>query len=348
MLLAALTLLPDDGPETRRQQEAPKTPGRVDQRLHPAAALPDTAASPGRRRPGETSVSNVRAAFVFACVLCPVFGPSALAQQPQSTPPATPRVLTDARLFHRAPPVPQRVWSDSVAAGVETVSIARPDGVTLRGWLYPSDPNAAWVIAFHGNNGFIADTFTQARTSLFFGQLGLNVVAFDYRGTGFSDGEIALKPARDDALAMYDFVAQKAAGKPVFVVGWSLGSIFASHVAASREAVAGLVLIAPIASAEGIAASFHAVAPPEVAEGMRNAAELRGYRNPLLVIHGALDSVVPIAQGREDYEAAASTDKRFVEVAGKNHGDGILSIEADDAIAAFFATHLVKAVPKAP
>ena len=170
-----------------------------------------------------------------------------------------------------------------------------------------------------------------------FGQLGLNVVAFDDRGTGFSDGEVSLKLARADALAMYDFAAKKAAGKPLFVVGWSLGSIMASHVAASRASVAGLVLLAPIASAEGIATSFRAVAPPEVAEGMRNAAELRGYRNPLLVIHGTRDNVIPIAQGREDYEAAASPDKRFVAVEGKGHGDGILSIEADDAIAAFFA-----------
>ena len=271
----------------------------------------------------------------------------AFAQQPQSAQPDAPRVLSDVRLFHPAPRVPQRVWTDSVPGGVETVSLERADGVTLRGWLYPAaDPNAAWVIAFHGNNGYIADTFTQARTALLFGQLDLNVVAFDYRGTGFSDGEISLKLARDDALAMHDFVSKKAAGKPLFVVGWSLGSIFASHVAASRESVAGLVLLAPIASAEGIAASFHAVVPPEVAEGMRNAAELRGYRNPLLIIHGARDNVIPIAQGREDFEAAGSPDKRFVEVAGKKHGDGILSIEADDAIAAFFAKHLVKPMPK--
>lgn len=280
------------------------------------------------------------AAFAgFACWICAV---SAFAEDPQPSQPDAPRVLTDARLFHPAARVPQRVWSDSVPGGVEAISLAAADGVTLRGWLYPAaDPNAAWVIAFHGNNGYVADTFTQARTALFFGQLGLNVVAFDYRGTGFSDGEISLKLARDDALAMHDFAAKKAAGKPLFVVGWSLGSIFASHVGASRESVAGLVLLAPIAS-EGVAASFHAVAAPEVAEGMRNAAELRGYRNPLLVIHGTRDNVIPIAQGREDYEAAASSDKRFVAVDGKGHGDGILSIEADAAIAAFFAKQLAK------
>jgi len=294
---------------------------------------------------GVVAIAIATVSAMLACLLCCLCAVPALAQQPQSAQPDAPRVLTEARLFHPAPRVPQRVWSDSVAGGVETISLAGADGVTLRGWLYPgADPNAAWVIAFHGNNGYIADTFTQARTALFFGQLGLNVVAFDYRGTGFSDGEISLKLARADALAMFDFAAKKAAGKPLVVVGWSLGSIFASHVAASRASVAGLVLLAPIASADGLAASFRAVAPPEVADGMRNAAELRGYHNPLLVIHGTRDSVIPIAQGREDYEAAASSDRRFVAVEEKGHGDGILSIEADIAIAAFFAKHLAKPV----
>ena len=286
----------------------------------------------------ESSAARCRGVVLSACLLWWLCAVPALAEQPQPAQLEAPRVLTDARLFHPAPRVAQRAWSDAVPGGVETISVEGADGVTLRGWLYPAaDPNAAWVIAFHGNNGYIADTYTQARTALLFGQLGLNVVAFDYRGTGFSDGEISLKLARADALAMYDFAAKKAAGKPLFVVGWSLGSIMASHVAASRASVAGLVLLAPIASAEGIAASFRAVAPPEVAEGMRNAAELRGYRNPLLVIHGTRDNVIPIAQGREVYEAAASPDKRFIAVEGKGHGDGILSIEADDAIAAFFA-----------
>jgi fermentation-respiration switch protein FrsA (DUF1100 family) len=81
-----------------------------------------------------------------------------------------------------------------------------------------------------------------------------------------------------------------------------------------------------------------------VADGMRNAAELRGYHNPLLVIHGTRDNVIPIAQGREDFEAAASPNKRLVAVEGKGHGDGILSIEADAAIAAFFAKDLAKPV----
>ena len=58
------------------------------------------------------------------------------------------------------------------------------------------------------------------------------------------------------------------------------------------------------------------------------------------MVHGTADSVVPFTQGRDDYDAAGSTDKTFVPVPGKDHVTGIWSIEADDAIAAFFANHL--------
>jgi uncharacterized protein len=296
---------------------------------------------------GEAGIQQNRRRFLFLWVAA-VLGSFLLIPRPvraEETP--EPRVLTDARLFHAAPRISQRVWSDAVRGGVEKVFFKSSDGVILRGWFYPSsDPNAPYVITFHGNNEIIADTYTQARNGLFFAQLNLNVVTFDYRGTGFSDGAISLKRARADALAVYDFVAKKAAGRPVFVCGWSLGSIFASHVAGSRDSLAGLILLAPISTAAAVAPVFggpaHArvVVPTEVAEGIQNATELRNYRQPLLVVHGTADSVVPIAQGRDDYDAAGSTDKTFVPVPGKDHVTGIWSIEADNAIAAFLARHV--------
>lgn len=261
--------------------------------------------------------------------------------------PARELVLTDTRLFHAAPRQPQNVWADVAKDGSrETVSLKTADGVTLRGWFYPArHPDAPCVVTFHGNNEIIGDAYTQARDGFLYAQLDLNLVTFDYRGTGFSDGAVSLARARADALAIYDFAMKKAAGRPLFVVGWSLGSIFASHVAGSRPSVAGLVLLDPMSSADALASDVgkalhaHVVIPAEVAKGIRNTAELRNYRQPLLVVHGTADEVVPIDQGRADFAAAGSADKTFVPVAGKNHVGAIWSVAADDAIAAFLARH---------
>lgn len=256
-------------------------------------------------------------------------------------------VLTDARLFHAASRQPRNVWADVAKDGSrETVSLKTVDGVTLRGWFYPArHPGAPYVVTFHGNNEIIGDAYTQARDGFLYAQLDLNLITFDYRGTGFSDGAISLVQARADALAIYDFAMKRAAGRPVFVVGWSLGSIFASHVAGSRPSVVGLILLDPMSTADALATDVgkelhtHVVIPAEVAKGIRNTAELRNYHRPLLVVHGTADEVVPIGQGRADFAAAGSTDKTFVPVAGKNHVGAIWSVAADDAIAAFFARY---------
>ncbi|HET6432674.1 alpha/beta hydrolase [Dyella sp.] len=253
----------------------------------------------------------------------------------------------DARLFHAAKRLPPRLWADAAQDDSRQAMLLKaPDGVALRGWFYPAPtPDAPYVVTFHGNNETIGDAFTQARDGFFYATLGFNLVTFDYRGTGFSDGTISLEQARADALAIVDLAMTKAAGRPMYVVGWSLGSVFASHAAASRPAIAGLVLLDPMASADALPAAIARALhrPVEVAAsvraGIRNAEELRRYHGPLLVVHGTADEVIPVAEGRADLAAASSEDKTFVPVEGKGHVAAIWSVEADNAMAAFFARH---------
>jgi alpha-beta hydrolase superfamily lysophospholipase len=280
----------------------------------------------------------------FGC-LSTGLGPARAAPAPPA--PAGALRFDDARLFHPAKRLPPAVWADAAKDDSrQAVRLTASDGVALRGWFYPSSVEGApFVVTFHGNNEIIGDAFTQARDGFLYAQLGFNLLTFDYRGTGFSDGAIALAQARADALAIYDLAMKRAAGRPVYVVGWSLGSVFASHVAASRPSVAGLVLLDPLATADALSADIARALhrPVEVAasvkDGIRNAEELRRYRGPLLVVHGTADEVIPIAEGRADLAAAGSTDKTFVPVAGKGHVAAIWSVEADDAMAAFFARH---------
>lgn len=290
------------------------------------------------------SWSVVCVASVLGCLL-PGVAPVRAADAPAAR--VAPLRFDDARLFHPAKRLPISVWTDAAKDDSrQAVLLTAADGATLRGWFYPSPlAGAPFVVSFHGNNETIGDAFTQARDGFFYAQLGVNLLTFDYRGTGFSDGAISLAKARADALAIYDLATRKAAGRPVYVVGWSLGSIFASHVAASRPALAGLVLLDPLAAADALPANIARALhrPVEVAasvkDGIRNAEELRRYRGPLLVVHGTADEVIPIAEGRADFAAAGSTDKIFVPVAGKGHVAAIWSLEADNAMAAFLARH---------
>ena len=67
----------------------------------------------------------------------------------------------------------------------EDVRIDSDPGVVLQAWVVRSNPSALWVLCFHGNGGNIADRLDELT---FFHTLGVNVVAFDYRGYGLSTG----------------------------------------------------------------------------------------------------------------------------------------------------------------
>jgi pimeloyl-ACP methyl ester carboxylesterase len=63
----------------------------------------------------------------------------------------------------------------------------------------------------------------------------------NYPGYGGSSGPRTLRRLADAALRAYDFQAAAAAGRPIFLEGFSLGTVPALHVAANRPA-AGLIL----------------------------------------------------------------------------------------------------------
>ena len=212
------------------------------------------------------------------------------------------------------------------------LQIRAGDGVMLRGFLVGgSNRRAPYAILFYGNAElaqFEDDRLVWLR------RLGLNAVCFDYRGYGYSGGTPDGAKIRDDSLRIYDYVTGEleASHAPAFVYGVSLGTQFAIHVAAQRP-VRGLVLQSPAASATEeldwygrrlplyIRAFVRLVPSPQVETIFQGAREIRGVIAPLLVVHGAKDELIPPAQGREVYAAAASRDKRFVEIPDAGHGD---------------------------
>ena len=227
------------------------------------------------------------------------------------------------------------LWSSApptLAGGApQAVSFIR-DGVTLRGWRFAAlRPNAPYVLFFYGSNEDLVHE--RGRLAWLAQVVGVNAVAYDLRGYGFSEGKVDPEAMRADALAAFDAVSAMAKGAPIVVYGWSVGAEFAIHVAASR-AVQGLILQAPPASASAMAEESRRHDVPAVVRGavrlqhdadvapvFSGAAEIRGVSAPLLVIQGSEDDVVGIDQGRAVFAASPSTHKTMVVVPGVHHND---------------------------
>ncbi|MEX1048961.1 MAG: alpha/beta fold hydrolase [Akkermansiaceae bacterium] len=207
----------------------------------------------------------------------------------------------------------------------ESVDFKSPDGTPLHGWFIPAkDPQPAkgTVVFSHGNSGSIG---YHLGFVAWLAESRFNVMIYDYRGFGKSGGTVDRRGMIDDVKAAFTYVRQRDDVDPDRLVsfGHSLGG--AQSITALAEApVKGLRAIV----VDGAFASYQAMA--RVIGGQLGASLVSDELSPkdfvakispvpLLVIHGARDEVVPVAQGRQLFEAAGEP-KTLFEVETGRHG----------------------------
>lgn len=201
-------------------------------------------------------------------------------------------------------------------AGLSATRLAT-EGAELVIWSAPPAPGRPVILYFHGNAGNLA--LREGRFAAFTAR-GYGIVAPAYRGssgsTGTPDETALIADARAVAAALPGLVGPAR----VVYYGESLGSAVALALA-ETDPPAGIVLEAPFASLAAMSAALYGSADLARLAKSRwdSLGRIAGLRAPLLILHGAEDDLVPPAQGRALFEAAASADKRFVEVAGAGH-----------------------------
>ncbi len=224
-----------------------------------------------------------------------------------------------------APPPP------SLGLSPERVEIPSTDGVTLVAWIMRAprpDTAGRWLLVCHGNAGNLSGL---GRPAHYAGlrALGLNLLAFDYRGYGESGGRPAERGLYEDAEAAYRHLRETVGVPPERIVlfGHSLGSAVAVELA-TRVPAAGLVLDGALASVVERAREMYPYVPVRWVARSRFASieKIGRVRSPTLFLHARADEVIPFAHGRRLYDAAPPP-KSFVALAG-GHGD---AFEADSA-----------------
>ena len=241
--------------------------------------------------------------------------------------------LSESRLLY-APGASRTLEPPPAALGLapERVTIAAGDGVTLVAWVMRApgtDTAARWLLVCHGNAGNLSDS---GRPAHYAGlrALGLNLLAFDYRGYGESGGAPTEAGLYRDAEAAYGYL-RDALGVPperIVLFGHSLGSAVAVELA-TRVPAAGLVLDGALMSVTARAQEVYPYVPVRWIARSRFASieKIGRVEIPKLFLHARQDDVVPIAHGRRLYQAAPPP-KTFVALAG-GHGD---AFEADSAV----------------
>ncbi len=214
-------------------------------------------------------------------------------------------------------------WSPKdIGLDYERIALITEDAIKLDAWFVPAK-NADFTLLFcHGNGGNMCHTLDSVNI---FNELGLNVMLFDYRGYGNSQGVPSEEGTALDSTAAYQWLIKQKRISPdsIILFGRSLGGAIAAELA-RRVECAGLILESAFTSYADIGQKFYPYLPvkPFARFEYRTVDYLKEFKKPLLIIHSANDEVVPIEFGRKLY-AAAAAPKEFLEIFG-SHNDGFL------------------------
>ena len=215
---------------------------------------------------------------------------------------------------------------DALGVRYESVQFNSADGTRLSGWFLPAEgrtnPKEArgTVVHFHGN---AQNMSTHWRFVAWLPKQDYNVLVFDYRGYGQSEGKPAPKGVFEDANAALNYVRTRSDVDPdrLLVFGQSLGGTNAIAVVGSgnRAGVKAAAIESTFYSYSSIANEKFKGAGLLVSDTYAASKYVAAVSPiPLLFIHGTADQVIPVEHSRR-LLADAREPKRLIEVPGAGH-----------------------------
>ena len=234
-------------------------------------------------------------------------------------------------LFHPRPEpaVSPYQTSDSEIqmSGHRDILIPVQEDIAIGARFHMAEKSGGNLLFFHGNGEIVAD---YDELGAVYNQMGINLLAVDYRGYGRSGGKPTVTAMMRDCHIIFHFVHENGFNKtilpvPILLMGRSLGSASVLELAAAyKEFIDGLIVesgfayAGPLLTLLGI--DFAALGFKEE-KGFRNVDKIKNFDKPTLIIHAEFDHIIPYSDGQTLYDACPSKDKKLLKIPGANHND---------------------------
>lgn len=210
-----------------------------------------------------------------------------------------------------------------IGLAFEKVMLKTSDNLLLSGWFIPAKNADVTMLFCHGNGGNISYTLD---TINILNELGYNLLIFDYRGYGISQGKPTEEGTYIDVRTAYDWLVNEKGIKPedIIIFGRSLGASIAANLASQVKAK-GLILESGFTSYVDIGQKSYPYMPVKWFAMYKYETKeyLKNVHYPVFIIHSRNDDIIPFEFGLRLYEQYANEPKDFMEIFG-THSDGFL------------------------
>jgi pimeloyl-ACP methyl ester carboxylesterase len=201
--------------------------------------------------------------------------------------------------------------------------------------MYVKDTDKPIVVLYHGNAGsacnrkFYADIFSQA---------GYGYMIIEYAGYSNDAKNPSHELIKHDVQNVLEYINENHFSR-ITVVGESIGTGVASyHV--SLQSPDKLLLISPFSDLADIAKNRFWFYPTSILvnNAFDNIANLSQYQNPITIIHGNNDTIIPHKLGQKLF-ISLKTKKNFVTIEGAGHNDLFVYPETYTTVTNFLKSH---------
>ena len=205
------------------------------------------------------------------------------------------------------------------------------DGTEIMTWYYEGDKNKPAILYFHGNSKQIALFSPQLKDFI---DRGYSVMSMEYRGFANTKGETRQNEIFQDCIKCYDFLKRKGY-KNIVVYGYSFGTACASALTSFRD-VDALVLMAPFYSMKRLVYEKPIpFASYIIKDEYPSYKYIKDYKNPLLILHGVKDVLIPFHNGEDLFNLSPSKNKEIVSLENDDHHSIFFDAKHNDIILKF-------------
>ena len=216
---------------------------------------------------------------------------------------------------------------------LEEANFMTADGLQINAW-FVKHPKARGTIIYCGGNGFNLHHHLTNQIINTLTRFNMNILLFDYRGYGKSEGAPTLVGILKDGDAAWQYLKSRSDvdSSRIVLYGHSLGTFVALHLGITSPVLA-VVLQSPMTNAPEMKDALIRANVPWYARWfvrvdldstvlkLDNLTPISRLSVPLLIMSGEKDALTPIEMGNKLYKSAESQRKRFEVIPRADHDD---------------------------